>query len=156
MPRIIGTYILSVFLPLVIGAFIYIFLREQTPIALAYIYSLLSSELDIPIPKFPIIELGNNWNWFIYNLPDGLWAFGFFSFIYLNTRNDGCATKIIYYSLCILIMILIEVQLGTFDWLDIVAMLIGCLSSLGCLEFAIRKYNNINIKAKTDNLIKAS
>lgn len=77
--------------------------------------------------------IGRELNWFIYNLPHGLWAFSFTSFAILLTRND-----LLYmsssYTFCVFItMTALEVAEGkiiegTYDNLDLIAILIGFFS----------------------------
>jgi hypothetical protein len=122
-----------VFLPLVLGALLYLFLRKDAPKFVIEGYDFFRSFFEFDLSHRQILHLDSNWDWVNYNLPDALWAFSLTSFILLATRKDNHYTKFFYLFISIVIMLVLEMKVGTFDWLDIAAMLIGSCASIARL-----------------------
>ena len=83
-------------------------------------------------------------DWFVYNLPDGLWAFGFMSFLVISCQSDSRKTRVFYYGLGFLVMIAIEIAQvdfipGTYDPDDLVAILSGALFSIAVVGKLVRR-----------------
>jgi fucose 4-O-acetylase-like acetyltransferase len=114
--------------PLILATTIYFVFRQFPPSLVGAIkgdsdYIQLASHLDI----------------FVFNLPDGLWAFSFTSFILLATRQDTNKIRLIYLCASVILMIALEAFQGdwisgTYDAKDMVAIAIGIVSALICLK----------------------
>lgn len=134
--RIFALYLCFVILPLITAVCIYIFFRPIKPIFFN-IFKLINYALSI--------RLDANFDWLIYNVPDGLWAFSFTSFIKLVTRNDSLLIKRIYLISAVLIMFGYEFgQIfyldGTFDSYDLIATAIGIYLSVALVKkMSVRK-----------------
>lgn len=117
-------------MPIAISVSVYLFFRENRPTLLIGIF---------PIEPF---KLSPALDWFVYNLPDGLWAFGFMSYLVISCHNNSQMTRVIYYALGIALMIGLEVSQGwllpgTFDPKDLVAILVGAYLSWFALRFCL-------------------
>jgi|688.fasta_scaffold466604_1 VanZ family protein len=127
-------YLFYVVLPLALAIIIYILFRSNPPALLAAVISLVSTTYQ------PIL-LEADFDWFIYNVPDALWAFSFMSFLMITSRLDGPIIRGMYLMLGLTIMILLEVTQGiylpgTYDYLDVVAVALGAgLSYLSMMRF---------------------
>jgi len=130
-------YIYYVFLPLALGALPYLFLRKDAPVFVIATQKLLRNYFDFDFSHHQTIRLDSHWDWVVYNLPDALWAFSLTSFIVLATRTDNHKTKLLYLSLSILMMLVLEIKVGTFDWLDLAAMFAGVLLSIVFLRIKL-------------------
>ena len=117
-------YALYVCLPLAVAVAIYSLFRIDPPPLLRLFWH-----------RKPI-QISSDFDWLVFNLPDGLWAFGFMSFLILVCRNDSKAVRICYYAAGLTLMIALEAVQGrlipgTFDPMDLIAIVIGvCLSGL--------------------------
>lgn len=127
--------IFASFIPLLFGALIYLVFRSSTIRFITWsriaenrssiILSLRKHFLDISIP-----------DWFIYNLPDGLWVFGLTSLLSEIWKDTNNFQSAIWMTSPIIIAILHEfLQFnssisGTFDIMDIFFYLIGYSLSL--------------------------
>lgn len=89
-----------------------------------------------------LLTLDAQWNWIVFNLPDALWAFSLTSFIVLATRTDSRNIKLLYLFVSILIMLVLEITVGTFDWLDLGAMLLGSCASISLMRRELRNECN--------------
>ena len=136
--RQITSIVLFVLFPLLFAIGIYAFLRVDPP----------------PLLKILIIEFENNsifhtsWNnweiartpdWINFNLPDGLWAFSLTSFLMISTRTDSLGTRQVYLLIGFLVMVGLEslqgsVLLGTFDPFDLLAIVLGFVTSVYLLS----------------------
>ena len=125
---------LFVLVPLLFAIGIYAFLRVDPP----------------PLLKILMVKFQNNsifhiaWNnlettrtpdWFVFNLPDGLWAFSFTSFLMISTKRDSSRTRQIYLLIGLLVMVGLEllqgsVLMGTFDPFDLLAIFLGFVTSV--------------------------
>ena len=83
-------------------------------------------------------SLSPSWYWLVYNLPDGLWSYSLTSFLIITTRTDSQVTKIFYLLLGLAMMLVTEIIYGTFDWLDVIAMVGGVLASVWLLQTHLR------------------
>lgn len=128
-----GLRIIIYFLPLILGGFIYIIFRTETLIMFHWFkYLNFSDEINIiknikSVHYFP--------NWFIYNLPDGLWIFSYTA-ISLEIWKHSITRQNIFWIFSIpIITVLSEfLQLfkmipGTFDFLDVTFYILGTISS---------------------------
>ncbi len=85
--------------------------------------------VDMQNKIFPILTTSFIPNFFIYNLPDGLWLYALLSAINVIWGNSNLKNKYIWFYIAILIAFLSEILqyfklfAGTFDWLDILAYL---------------------------------
>lgn len=114
-----------VFLPLLLSGVMYLLFRLSPPSIIA--------ELRETVGYLPI-KLSENWNWLVYNVPDGLWAFSFSNFLLIETAGTSRLVRFIYSAVGLTLMIGLEcmqgVQFdGTFDKSDVVAILTGFVLS---------------------------
>ena len=119
-------FIPLVFLPLLIALSIYAFLRP-TPLQLIGGLEFLHYPLDN--------HYTNDAKWFLYNVPDGLWAFSFESFLFLSFINDQLWLRATMLMFGLIVMFLLEclqknILPGTFDTADLFAILLGVTSSI--------------------------
>jgi hypothetical protein len=122
-------YFYHVAFPIAVAASIYLFLRPVKPFLL---------EMHPSLTR-PFLGLPDSFNWVIYNLPDGLWAYSFFSFMRIVTIDESTKVRSIYLKLSILLMIGYEFAqtsfvVGTFDMLDVIAIAAG----ICCSVFTLR------------------
>ncbi len=122
-------YLFHVAFPIAFAACIYLFLRPAKPFLL---------EID-PSLTYPFLQLPSSFNWFVYNLPDGLWAYSFFSFMQIVTRDDSPKIRSIFLMSSVLLMLGYEIGqigfvIGTFDMLDLVAITAGICCSFFMLR----------------------
>jgi glycopeptide antibiotics resistance protein len=92
----------------------------------------------------PVYDLGKNWSWLVFNLPDALWSFSFTNFLMLSSKNNSLTVRNMYLIFGVLVMLASEVAQGsflngTFDLLDIVAISIGVAISFFLLRSSTRK-----------------
>jgi hypothetical protein len=105
-----------VFIPLLLGVFIYYFTRPHS------IYFLSWTNNFIPTEAVNKITLPY---WVVYHLPDGLWAFAFTS-VFLIIWERKINVKNIFWLLTPLtISIMLEFNYGTFDLIDLYFIIIG-------------------------------
>ena len=121
--NVASKYTLYVALPLVLAIAIY-FLFRSTPPPLLMTLSDQFSMTHRPM------WLGSEFDWFVYNLPDALWAFSFTSFLLIACRNDHPTTRKTYLAFGSFLMIGVEVAQGsylpgTYDHLDVLATVAG-------------------------------
>ncbi len=115
--------LLYILLPLALAGGIYIAFRSSPPL-------LLSAMIDwLPHNHHPF-KLGSNFDWLVYNVPDGLWSFSFMSFLMISCRNDHPRTVKFYLVIGLVLMVAVEVTQGsifpgTYDNLDLVATVAG-------------------------------
>ena len=107
-----------VFIPLLLGCSIYLLFRDtQGLIFEAYVTSPIHIQ-SITLP-----------DWFLYNLPDGLWLFSginFFSWVWKNDaglRQYGYSTTLILLAMISEVLQYLSIIPGTFDWTDLIAYL---------------------------------
>lgn len=119
-------FISLVFLPLLIALSIYAFLRP-TPLQLIG---------GIEFLHYPFAnQYANDAKWFLYNLPDALWAFSFESFLFLSFINNQFWLRATMLVFGLIVMFLLEylqknILPGTFDTADLFAILLGVTSSI--------------------------
>jgi len=115
---------LHIFLPLFFGGVLYVFgTKYQT--GLEQYLNLEFEGIDLP-------------DFMIFQLPDALWAYAFTaSFLWIWNQQQAAFTTLISFLFCSFYEILQLLQWinGTFDWWDILAMGIGCLS---CFFFNLK------------------
>lgn len=129
----ISFYISWTVLSILLGTSIYVFLRPTTPVFFKWIYWLgLGNELEVARQNtlqytalFP--------TWFLYALPDGLWAFGYtlFMFGFWLGKNS----KLAYFWLCSVPLLIFGFEIlqllhtisGTFCWADMAFYTFGIL-----------------------------
>jgi hypothetical protein len=126
-----GLYVLS---PLLLAAVIYATLRIAPP---KLIYAAMSWGNP---PFFPI---PSEFDWIVYNVPDGLWSFSMTSFLLLTCKSDSRSIKIFYLFFGLACMLGLElfqgsVLSGTFDLKDVLAILIGFVFSIFILSQHLR------------------
>ena len=128
-----NTIFFSVFviLPLVCGSLIYIFFREYKPL----IFNILLSYIPVTLESKPAQFLGDQIGFlFVYNLPDGLWAFSLTSFLYICSVDNFYKNRFAYVLLSFFIIIAQEVLQGTllpgtYDPLDLIFVVAGFMLS---------------------------
>lgn len=128
-----GLRIMVYFLPLILGGFIYIIFRTETLIMFHWFkYLNLSNEINI-IKNFKSVHYFPNW--FIYNLPDGLWIFSYTA-ISLEIWKHSITRQNIFWIFSIPIIAvlseflqLFKIVPGTFDFLDVTFYLLGTIFS---------------------------
>ena len=111
-----------VVLPLVCGSLIYIFFREYKPLVFNILLSYLPVTLEVKSAQFLGDQIGLL---FVYNLPDGLWAFSLTSFLYICSVDNVYKIRLAYILLSLLIIIVQEALQGallpgTYDPLDLI------------------------------------
>jgi|LakMenEpi03Aug12_release.lakeMendotaPanAssembly.Ray.scaffolds.fasta_scaffold458926_1 hypothetical protein len=123
---------LFVILPLILGYFIYNCLREElSGLMLSFFYPCMCVYIKSSL------NLNTIYYWIKYNLPDGLWAFSFGSFLYLSF--SGLRRKI-YLILGFIVAILMEILQpvfinGTFDIIDLLFIELFYITSCLFLRF---------------------
>jgi hypothetical protein len=135
-------YIYYVILPLALGALPYLFLRKDASVFVIALQELSRNYFEFDFSHRHVLRLDSNWDWLIYNLPDALWAFSFTNFIVLATRTDDHKIKLLYLFASGLIMLVLEITVGTFDWFDLAAIALGCCISILILKTELRNQNN--------------
>lgn len=98
----------------------------------------LSNYIELDFYHERVLRLDSNWDWVVYHLSDALWAFSIISFVLLSSQKDSRNIKLLYLFVSIVIMLILEITVGTFDWLDLVAMFIGSCLSITVLSHTIR------------------
>ena len=126
-------------LPISFGTLPYILLRKDAAIFIVTIKEKLKKYFNIEFNHHQVFRLDSNLDWIVYNLPDALWAFSLTSFILLSTRTDSKKIQLLYLFTGILVMLFLENTIGTFDWLDILAMFSGFIISILLLRTSIKK-----------------
>jgi hypothetical protein len=104
---------LSVIIPLLTGALIYMLSRERS------IYFLRILPLHFEKISLP--------DWVKFNLPDGLWAFSFSSLISIVWKNSSEKNYYLWLIIISILSLLLEILYGTFDSKDILFVLAGLL-----------------------------
>ncbi|MDR2224080.1 MAG: hypothetical protein LBE34_15295 [Flavobacteriaceae bacterium] len=102
-------------IPIFIGTLIYVLSRDSS------VYFIRFLHLDIVTVELPY--------WIKYNLPDGLWAFAFVSLLTIVWKGEYSREYHIWLSLVICIAVFLEVFYGTFDWYDLLFILVGMVIS---------------------------
>lgn len=133
------SYLSAVVLPICVAVWIYLSFRKYRPIPLEKVVDAWNR---LPIKNIDFLHSFQPADWFVYNLPDGLWAFSFTSFVLLSTKNASRRVANGYLVLAIAIMALLEIAqlwlpLGTFDYFDLLAILVGTLAAT-VLNFRLR------------------
>ena len=121
-------------MPLALGALPYLILRKDVPVFITAMQQLCRNYFEVCFSRSHVLRLDSNWGWVAYNLPDALWAFSLTSFVALTTHTDSRKIKLLYLFMAILIMVGLEITVGTFDWLDIAAMVFGLVASTTILR----------------------
>lgn len=129
-------------MPLAIGALPYLFLRRDAPVFVIAMQRIFKNYIGFDFNQRQLLTLDAQWNWIVFNLPDALWAFSLTSFIVLATRTDSRNIKLLYLFVSILIMLVLEITVGTFDWLDLGAMLLGSCASISLMRRELRNECN--------------
>lgn len=120
--------IVHVLLPMLLGASIYVFLREQPVLFIQY----------LPALQYLAIESSDGFyqhSWVLFNLPDGLWLYSFTSFLCL-VWADRLGTCIVYCLLALAVAVGSEMlqrtgQInGTYDPVDILSYCVGFFLAL--------------------------
>ncbi len=114
-------YLPMVLLPLLIAGGIYFLFRVSPPQTIIDLTRWMN---------YSPVSLGDGWDWFVYSVPDGLWAFSFSSFLLIETRNASKITRFTYSVVGLVLMIMLEALQGThldgtFDKDDVAAVVIG-------------------------------
>ncbi|WP_412851020.1 hypothetical protein ACL0VS_08535 [Chryseobacterium sp. PMSZPI] len=125
--------IIICFLSILLGGFIYIIFRTEKLIMFDWFeYLNLSEEINIirnfkNVYSFP--------NWFIYNLPDGLWIFSYTA-ISLEIWKHSIIKQNIFWIFSIPIIAVLseffqvfKIVPGTFDFTDMIFYLLGTFSA---------------------------
>jgi hypothetical protein len=123
---LLRSYSLFVIAPLILALIIYVLFRPYPPDNIEQIIRWINTHR---------YQLNSDYDWFVYNLPDGLWAFSFTSFLIIHTSSDAFKLQFMYLATGLSTMIILEVMqirylAGRFDILDIVAILLGFFFSL--------------------------
>ena len=123
---LLRSYALFVIAPLILALIIYVLFRPYPPDNIEPIIRWINTHR---------YQLNSDYDWFVYNLPDGLWAFSFTSFLIIHSSSDAFKLQRLYLAVGLSTMILLEVMqirylAGRFDILDIVAILLGFVFSL--------------------------
>ena len=124
-----------IFCPLLIGFFIYLFLRPIWPNAIFNIFYLLEINIFPPIISPSLFKDSEFYRFLLFNLSDALWAYSFGYFICLATQKESLRIKRTYHFIAILTAILQEllqgsVVAGTYDPLDLILILVAYTLSM--------------------------
>lgn len=114
-----------VFLPLLLGAFIYALTRDSSIYFLQFL-SLDWNKIELPY-------------WIQYHLPDGLWAFAFSALIAIIWEDVRLTGYYVWLGVLVSVSIGLEIFYGTFDWYDLVFILLGI--GLAYIFFRMRSKN---------------
>ena len=130
MRKALWLYCLSIAAPLIFALVIYSTLRQAPP-RFIYEFMIWSS--------LPITRLAPEFDWFVYNLPDGLWAYSLTSFIILASKDDSKYVKFAYLIFGIGLMLALEIFQGsllpgTFDPKDVLSIILGYVLSILILQ----------------------
>ncbi|MGS4346650.1 hypothetical protein ACKUSY_13860 [Myroides odoratus] len=120
-----STYFWFVFFPLFLGALIYVVARDRSIYFLQFL-SLNFSKVELPY-------------WIQYHLPDGLWAFAFSSLVAIIWQDVRSKAYYAWLTVLLLVVVGLEVFYGTFDWYDLLFMLLGIGLAFGI--FRVRNKN---------------
>ena len=124
----------NIFFPIIFGGVIYTFFRDYKPESLTFILNLV----DLNVSLDPKIYLsGNKYfnSWFVYSLPDGLWAYSLTYFI-AYTNNKILFKNKIYWLLATYLLICFQeifqgsILNGTYDFNDMVSLNFGFFLAL--------------------------
>jgi hypothetical protein len=132
-------YVVYVVLPLVLGAMLYVFFRKETPIFVIAILKIFRDYFGFAYSHHQAWHLSSSWNWIVNHFPDALWAFSLTSFVLLATRTDSNKIKCLYYFLSAVIIFIVEITVGKFDWLDLVAMSVSALFAIAFLRSTLKE-----------------
>jgi len=126
------TEFLNIIGPIFLGLIIYIFFREIKPEVLLKIMSILDINYFY---SYNITDNKNFNSWFVYCLPDGLWAYSITNFIIFTNKNETSRVKKYYLCLTYAIISLQEFLQGiflpgTFDVYDVVNLNAGYFLAL--------------------------
>jgi len=122
-------FTIFVFFPLLVGGLIYLFFRDDSIIVINWLNNsqLIDSE-KIKISREQVPE------WFIYNLPDGLWIFSYVSMM-LILWGDKINYKLMFWCFILPIFIIVHEfgQLvhffsGRFDQFDLIFYIFGSVA----------------------------
>ena len=114
--------ILFVVFPIAIGLLLYDWYGTQPPLGIP--------KLDVLKDSVP------SWSGMIYNVPDGLWAFGLMSAILIIWNEEKHRIRYFWIGLTILLAFgaeflqLTPILNGTFDWWDVLAIGVGLVFSV--------------------------
>lgn len=113
--------LLTVITPLIVGATIYFLTRPHSIKFLRWVDTTfqISSFKSLTVPS-----------WIKFNLPDGLWTFAFLSFILIIWQRQIHICNAGWIMFPIAIAIILEFFYGTFDPLDICAIIVASFLSL--------------------------
>jgi hypothetical protein len=116
--------------PLLIGIFIYLFLRPIWPNAIFNIFHFLEINIFPPIISTTQLKNSEFYNFLLFNLSDALWAYSFGFFICMATQKESLPMKRAYHFIAILTAMLQEllqgsVVEGTYDPLDLFLILVA-------------------------------
>lgn len=119
-------------IPIVIGGLLYLLVRSKPPIIAEWLYhTQIGNALKI-YQIAGVVEVKLLPAWIIYNLPDALWSFSF-TYCILALWNFTVKKTNAFWVFCVpLLSIALELgQLsvictGTFDFADLVFIVIGC------------------------------
>ena len=154
LPGIRKNIVFSLFfilLPVVLSGSIYLFFRTTDTVIYQIFQVLFSSNNLDHIRTFLQHNLLTTPDWYIYNLPGGLWVFAFANFCFLLLNRD---TKKYYKTILFLLLgIVTSLEIlqmfkltdGRFDTMDIIFYLIASFSSLliGTVRIQKLKYQPI-------------
>ncbi|MFW6016946.1 MAG: hypothetical protein ACOCRK_10955 [bacterium] len=124
---------LNCFLPIIIGALIYILFRTTTLLVFSWLKYLNLMNYITSI-RLLFADINNVPKWIIFSLPHALWAYSFmFTFLYIWI--DKISKFKYFWFLLVIIMTLggeigqlLNFVPGTFDFYDLFLSLIACIS----------------------------
>lgn len=125
------SFAVMVFLPLIIGAGIYRFLRTDRPILFGD-----GQAFELPLPSL-----------LLSSAPSFLWSFAFTSTLFLIWKPTTKSGRLAIVGGAVLVSILFEawqateIGTGTFDWYDCLFSVMGCLLSAYRLQKIILHEN---------------
>lgn len=104
---------LYVFSPIFFGVLIYIFSRTNNIYALKFL-NFNNKKIEIP-------------DWVNYNLVDGIWSFSLTMLIIIIWDWQVNKNSILWILVILVLSLLMEIEFGTFDWMDVLFLIIGFL-----------------------------
>lgn len=108
--------IINIIIPLGVGVIIYYLCRQHS----IYFLKCVDEIFDLNKPAKIVLP-----NWIVYNLPDGLWNFAFTSIILIIWKRELKIKNLLWFLFPVLVAIILEFFLGTYDILDMIFIIIG-------------------------------
>jgi hypothetical protein len=137
----VALHILS---PILIGVFIYLFLRPVWPNAVISFFYFFEINISPPIINTSHFINSEIYRFLLFNLSDALWAYSFSYFISFATQKESLLVRRIYHFIAFFIATTQEllqgsIIVGTYDTLDLILIWVA-------YTLAIKIFRNTNEK----------